>query len=177
LFLIFQAIFPNVKVFSDFGSQLHIACPIVAPASHFFWWCGGIRRDEHGQVRCFEFLFVFDDIDVALCVYSHLFCICSLFAWHLKASSAWVAVDEEALNFSHQHGISKLEAAFISAALADGKSSICIRSSLYKLDAKSSSVADAPRIQLLKTGVFDGAVSPAGQEFISLGPAAKSSAR
>jgi hypothetical protein len=71
--------------------------------------------------------------------------------------------------------MSVLDAALISAALAGGKSSICIRSSLYKLRAKSSSVAGAPRIQLLKTGVFDGTVSASGQEFISWGPAAKSS--
>jgi hypothetical protein len=68
--------------------------------------------------------------------------------------------------------MSELEAALISAALADGKNSICIRSSLFKLGAKS----DAPRIQLLKTGVFDGTVSPSGEEYISWGPAAKSSA-
>ncbi len=95
-----------------------------------------------------------------------------MFAWHLKASSTCVAVDDEARNISRQHGMSNLEAALISAALADGENSICIRSSLYKLGAKS----DAPRIQLLKTGVFDGTLSPSGEEFISLGPAAKSSA-
>jgi hypothetical protein len=104
------------------------------------------------------------------------FCILSLFAWHLKASSTWDDVNDEALSIGQQHGLLALETALMSAAMADADASICLRSSLYKLDAKSSSFPEAPRIKLLKTGVFDGTVSPSGQEFISWGPsAAKSS--
>ena len=73
-----------------------------------------------------------------LCVDTHSFCIFSLFTWHLRASSACVAADEEAANIGRQHGMSVLDAALISAALAGGKSSICIRSSLYQLRAKSA---------------------------------------
>jgi hypothetical protein len=97
---------------------------------------------------------------------------CSLFAWHFKASSTWDAVDHEVLKISRQHGLLAIEAALLSAALADAKTSICLRGSLYKLDATSSSDPEAPRIKLLKTGVFDGAVSPSGQEYVSFGPSA-----
>ena len=96
--------------------------------------------------------------------------LCSLFAWHVHAAgaaSAFVAADEQVRDISRQHGVPSVDSALIAAALAGGKRSICIGGSLYKLDHNSSSDS---RIKLLKTGVFDGAVSPSGVEIVSFGP-------
>jgi hypothetical protein len=94
----------------------------------------------------------------------------SLFAWHMKASSAHAvyhgAGDEDVCKISREHGFLAIETALMSSALADGQSSICISGSLFKLDSKAYS----KRVELLKHGLFDGAVSPSGEQFVSFGP-------
>jgi hypothetical protein len=99
------------------------------------------------------------------------FCAFSLFAWHMKASPANATcqeqVQEDVRKISREYGFLSIETALMSSALADGKSSICIGGSLFKLDATAYS---KPRIELLKLGLFDGAVSPSGEQFVSFGP-------
>jgi hypothetical protein len=87
----------------------------------------------------------------------------------MKASSAHAvyhgAGDEDVCKISREHGFLAIETALMSSALADGQSSICISGSLFKLDSKAYS-----KVELLKHGLFDGAVSPSGEQFVSFGP-------
>ena len=95
----------------------------------------------------------------------------SLFGWHFKGLSTSPVGDElvkEARRATRQHEMPAMQAALISAALSDGKSSICVAGSLFKLEIQPD-YDHKVRIQLVKTGVFNGAVSPSGQQFVSYG--------